>query len=469
MGGQPIPPKAAQLASRCQVRVLQQIERNPVPEAHVRRGGYAVVHQGTMPNGTKVAIKVICGELPLNEDATKHRNVLPLLGITFKFDYTVSMVSAWMSNGNACEYVQNASVDPRPLLSDIAKGLYYLHSHEPPVYHGDLKGQQNVLISDDGRALLTDFGLSFLVKSFESDDVGRTTSERDVWAFGMTALELFTRKQPFSDVNRTAAVMRRILLGPEIERPNGESTHSRLTDGWWEICRSCWEHDPSLRPKISEIVNKIRALEPSVTCVSDCVSLHELIPSIDRKLVTSVDISDHILSGLIVFARAVETSIKTARQAVPAARSILQYQDSVALQTFTKDYRRQFTTTVDSLKRAQRSFGKILSQRKKVDWELSQQIVESTKVVRNLSVRKKVRPDAKADTKERLFRVICTLEMVIDSIDDLAYWWTGFLGAFTTLTMYIDRTNPKDETCVTRSVKESLGQIIGDLELYEER
>ncbi|KAG6328811.1 hypothetical protein ID866_10279 [Astraeus odoratus] len=109
------------------------------------------------------------------------------------------MVSPWMENGNAYEYVQNPLVDPRPLLSDIAEGLHYLHSHEPPVYHGDLQGK-NVLISDDGRALLTDFGLSLLVDSSFSgcghvnggslnwmapegfEDVGNdgTTPERDV-------------------------------------------------------------------------------------------------------------------------------------------------------------------------------------------------------------------------------------------------------------------------------------------------
>ncbi|KAG6327079.1 hypothetical protein ID866_12009 [Astraeus odoratus] len=94
------------------------------------------------------------------------------------------------------------------------------------------------------------------------EDVGNdsTTPERDVWAFGMTALELFTRKHPFSDIRAPAAVMRRILLGPDIERPNDESTHSRLEDGWWMICRSCWERNPSLRPNISDISSKIKLL-----------------------------------------------------------------------------------------------------------------------------------------------------------------------------------------------------------------
>ncbi|KIM53835.1 hypothetical protein SCLCIDRAFT_36111, partial [Scleroderma citrinum Foug A] len=102
-----------------------------------------------------------------------HQNVLPLLGITTDFDDAISMVSTWMDNGNAHHHVQNPEVDPRPLVSyilvvqlrDIAQGLHYLHTHEPgAIFHGDLKGY-NVLISPEGRALLTDFGLSRVINS----------------------------------------------------------------------------------------------------------------------------------------------------------------------------------------------------------------------------------------------------------------------------------------------------------------
>ena len=68
--------------------------------------------------------------------------------------------------------------------------------------------QDNVLISDDGQALLADFGLSFVVNSsfdmsvssFDGPKgtlnwmspelfyVTRVSAEADVWAFGMTAL-----------------------------------------------------------------------------------------------------------------------------------------------------------------------------------------------------------------------------------------------------------------------------------------
>jgi len=68
------------------------------------------------------------------------------------------MVSTWRKKGNAFDYVQDDSVDPRPLVSPgfyssgemmpfhmqlvgIATGLHYLHSHESGVIcHGDLRG-----------------------------------------------------------------------------------------------------------------------------------------------------------------------------------------------------------------------------------------------------------------------------------------------------------------------------------------
>ncbi|KAI6151690.1 hypothetical protein BKA82DRAFT_3949481, partial [Pisolithus tinctorius] len=70
-----------------------------------------------------------------------HENILPLLGITTEFDSTVSIISPWMQNGNAHNYVQDTTVDPRPLIMGIARGLHYLHNYVPrSIFHGDLKG-----------------------------------------------------------------------------------------------------------------------------------------------------------------------------------------------------------------------------------------------------------------------------------------------------------------------------------------
>ncbi|KAG6329518.1 hypothetical protein ID866_9572 [Astraeus odoratus] len=117
------------------------------------KGGYAFVYRGTM-SSRRVAIKIV-HSVPLGDEKSircvlrevyvwsklRHPNIVPLLGITTKFNHGVAIVSEWMQNGNAFDYVQDRNIDPRPLLEDIANALRYLHEHvRGPVIHGDLKG-----------------------------------------------------------------------------------------------------------------------------------------------------------------------------------------------------------------------------------------------------------------------------------------------------------------------------------------
>ncbi|KIO08790.1 hypothetical protein M404DRAFT_326328 [Pisolithus tinctorius Marx 270] len=290
----PVLHELSERASRYSVnlngRVSRTLGRNPL------RGGTACVYHGTLkPEGTEVAIKTFyCTRSGSEADLKsfpfkrlfrevhtwsklRHENIVPMLGISTEFDSTFSIVSDWMPMGDARTYVQNAENDPRPLLRDITNGLYYLHSHElGPVVHGDLKGP-NVLVSNDHRALLSDFGLSTLnVSTFnmttEATRGGSlpwmapellndfvASKESDMWAYGMTILELFTRSTPFHDCRSDASVVRRIAEGSLPARPAEESTQFRLSDAWWEICISCWRSDPSSRPTITDVVEKLEA------------------------------------------------------------------------------------------------------------------------------------------------------------------------------------------------------------------
>jgi serine/threonine protein kinase len=101
----------------------------------------------------------------------------------------------------------------------VADALSYLHGLK--IYHGDLKGvsrrplalcskldssKANILISQNGRALLSDFGASKLVEDSLSTTINNyaftlrwvpperingglsATAEGDIYSFGMTAL-----------------------------------------------------------------------------------------------------------------------------------------------------------------------------------------------------------------------------------------------------------------------------------------
>ncbi|KAI5993357.1 kinase-like domain-containing protein [Pisolithus marmoratus] len=278
--------RASRYAINLQGRVLKT--KRVIPH-----GGNAIVFQGTLqPDGTRVAIKTPRGGPPSDERTIKrileevhicskldHENILPVLGITTEFDWAVSVVSPWMDNGDAHNYVKNTAVDPGPLMMDIARGLQYLHTRQGgAVFHGDLKGY-NVLISASGHGLLADFGLSFLVDSTFSISVSRQTggtlrwtapeilldegeksAAADIWSFGMTLLELFTRKVPFHELKRNGVYT--AMLEKKIpDRPNHEKTCSRLTDDWWAICLECWKFESVSRPSIERILQVLTNIQ----------------------------------------------------------------------------------------------------------------------------------------------------------------------------------------------------------------
>ncbi|KAG6327803.1 hypothetical protein ID866_11286 [Astraeus odoratus] len=257
------------------------------------RGGFPVVYRGTLRQRVtenKVAIKIYLTS-QRDDDMLKrivrqidlwsklrHENVHHILGISTDFDCTISIISNWMAMGNAHLYVQNKENDPRPLLMDIASGLQYLHTHElGPIIHSDIKGS-NVLISDDHRALLSGFHCSTLAgnSAFNTGvDPPRggirwmapeiledfdPSSATDVWAFGMTVLELFTRSIPLPDIRHDALAILEIITGKLPVRPTQEATHFRMTSEWWAVCLSCWKRDPSSRPMMSEVHRRIKSI-----------------------------------------------------------------------------------------------------------------------------------------------------------------------------------------------------------------
>ncbi|KIO33047.1 hypothetical protein M407DRAFT_17928 [Tulasnella calospora MUT 4182] len=141
----------------------------------------------------------------------KHENVLEFWGYHLSKDFRQAyLISPYMKNGNITEYLaQKAPPLKRrlELVRDTARGLRYLHSRDPPIVHRDLK-PPNVLINDEGKALLSDFGLA---EAMGENSTGLNTSNgfkgtirycspevcqgsppqraSDIWAWGCLALE----------------------------------------------------------------------------------------------------------------------------------------------------------------------------------------------------------------------------------------------------------------------------------------
>ncbi|EJD35359.1 kinase-like protein, partial [Auricularia subglabra TFB-10046 SS5] len=144
--------------------------------------------------------------------------ILPFLG-TAVLGLQPIIVSKFMANGNMLEYIGRADSKQVPRSELVAEAVTFLHK-DAGLVHGDLKCE-NVLISDDGRALLADFGLSALIDKIESSvttspvvrgwntvrfaspelladtatsgspaRVRSKTTQSDVWAFAMLMIQV---------------------------------------------------------------------------------------------------------------------------------------------------------------------------------------------------------------------------------------------------------------------------------------
>ncbi|KAF9647758.1 kinase-like protein [Thelephora ganbajun] len=207
-----------------------------------------------------------------------HENILPFRGVNMTL-VQLALVYDWGQNGNINQYLALHPRVSRPsLLLDVAKGLEYLHSLDIP--HGDLKGA-NVIIDHGGRARLTEYGLApinsdprftvaatsgvvgtsrwlapeIIIPSRRGNSMSVMESKAvDVFAFGMTAVEVFTGKIPFEE-QRDEVVGLHISRGGRPDMPANAQTIG-LTGEMWKFLENCWHQNPKKRPTVKEVVRR---------------------------------------------------------------------------------------------------------------------------------------------------------------------------------------------------------------------
>ncbi|KDQ07852.1 hypothetical protein BOTBODRAFT_38414 [Botryobasidium botryosum FD-172 SS1] len=256
-------------------------------------GGFADCWEGLFLGRHKVAMKAPRGRFAeeiksrrLAREARvwsrlSHPNVLPFLGLCTLASISY-LVSPWMENGHALEFVQrHPDANCLRLLLQVANGLEYLHGFEPAVIHGDLRGP-NILISELGEAHIADFGLSeFKVEEsspkystpwlvaghprWQAPEIinakpkeARRNMKTDVFAFGRVMLELLTQAVPFSSIPLDFKVMLEVMKGSFPSRPCDAGVVARgLNDEMWRVMTDCWDADPARRPCASDLVVRL--------------------------------------------------------------------------------------------------------------------------------------------------------------------------------------------------------------------
>lgn len=183
------------------------------------------------------------------------------------------LVSPWMKNGNVVDFLAGhpcSSEYRESLLYDITRGLQYLHNRN--VIHGNLKGV-NVLVSNEGRGVITDFESSIIHSSLPDPSLydlfgpsvaslrwsapelltegRRKIQSSDIWALGCVFYEILTGRLPFKADNAALDMAGNILAGVP---PGKRSLEDHGGDGIWQITQSCWSRNPEGRPSCSDII-----------------------------------------------------------------------------------------------------------------------------------------------------------------------------------------------------------------------
>ncbi|KAH7322190.1 kinase-like domain-containing protein [Rhizoctonia solani] len=256
------------------------------------QGGFSDVYRGQLLDGITVAVKVLrvsidtitLGSKHLKQAAReldtwnqcRHPNIMPLLGLAV-FRERIGMVAPWMKNGNLPKYLgATPGVDLYNMCIQICEGLSHLHRIQ--IVHCDLKGA-NVLVSDEGAPLLTDFGTSLVSERtlrFTATTSGTSytlrwspaeilqetsghTQASDIYALGMVIYEVMTGKVPFHG-KQDPKVILQVTSGEIPERLQCMPTGDRRADALWGLLGRCWSYKPEARPTAGEVMEALREI-----------------------------------------------------------------------------------------------------------------------------------------------------------------------------------------------------------------
>ncbi|XP_052736772.1 putative leucine-rich repeat receptor-like serine/threonine-protein kinase At2g19230 isoform X3 [Vigna angularis] len=273
-------------------------------ETMIGKGGFGEVYLGTLQSGERVAVKKLSlsskqGYKEFKSEAkfltlVHHRNVVSFVGYCDEGD-AKALIYEYLSKGNLQEHLSACFVEKSSsvlgwkerveIALDAASGLDYLHNGcKPPIIHRDLKGS-NILLDENMRAKISDFGLSrtfandsdthvltnypggtpgYLDPEFHSS--GTLNKRSDVYSFGVVLLELITgqaaiRGTPEKPSHIHTWVKQKVEGGDikAIVDPRLEGNY-HVASAWkfLEIAMSCLPDIAIQRPDISHVTSELK-------------------------------------------------------------------------------------------------------------------------------------------------------------------------------------------------------------------
>ncbi|KAI0074141.1 kinase-like protein [Panus rudis PR-1116 ss-1] len=269
----------------------------------IEGGGHGGIFKAT--HGERVlAVKILYAK-PNNEDPEEvkkhlsllyreliiwwtldHPYILPMYGVD-DLEGETRAAFPYLERGRISDYAlliekQGKKAPLDEWMLQLVEAVGYLHGLQ--IVHGDLH-VGNILIGDDERVKLVDFGRSKYCDSNQLTenslmsmgglcqapelalaDVNkgvRPTVESDIFSFAFTWLELYSRRTPYYPKNpRTLCNSYKNKEKPKWPENGLKSPHSQAKlEGLpvWKVMRRCFDVSPTSRPKLGEIESALRS------------------------------------------------------------------------------------------------------------------------------------------------------------------------------------------------------------------
>lgn len=253
----------------------------------IGHSSFGAVNEGKL-NGTRVAVKTIqrdgnpnagTGIGAFKKEAElncqlRHPNIVLFMGISVQ-PTKVCIVTELMARGNVRDLLVTKTSKGKPLrldwslrqqwALDTAQGMAYLHSHDPPMIHRDLK-TTNLLVDRGMNVKICDFGLSRIRSDKQMSAVGtvhfsapevlrheKYTEKVDVFSFGAVCWELYTRLPIFKGMAQIE-IYKSVIDG--IMPPVDDNCEPQFK----KLMQECWDTNPSNRPSFREIIERLSVL-----------------------------------------------------------------------------------------------------------------------------------------------------------------------------------------------------------------
>ncbi|KAF8943968.1 Serine/threonine-protein kinase wnk1 [Haplosporangium gracile] len=224
----------------------------------------------------------------------------------------IVFVTELMSSGTLKQYLKKTlkgALKPKVLKSwcrQILQGLVYLHTHNPPIIHRDLKCDNIFINGNNGQLKIGDLGLAVVRHRTHVSSVLGTPEfmapelydekydeKVDIYAFGMCVLEMVTKEYPYSECTNQAQIYRKVTKGIK------PASLDHIKDPEiWDFINRCLDHDDRTRPSAQELLDS-DFLKPCANLPLIPTSTASLYIHLGRSMSEGVEMTDSPMSASV--------------------------------------------------------------------------------------------------------------------------------------------------------------------------